>query len=35
MSVYREVADILMGLALVGVVYLAIEGVLAWRRNRK
>lgn len=34
MNVYREVADILMSLALVGVVWIIIEGFIR-RRGRK
>ena len=33
MSVYREVADILMGIALVGIVYLLIEAAIRWWRR--
>lgn len=35
MNVYREVADILMGLALVGVVYLIVDTVLRWWDTRR
>lgn len=34
MNVYREVADILMGLAFVGLVYIVVDTVLRWWQQR-
>jgi hypothetical protein len=34
MSVYREVADILMSLAFVGLVYIIVDTVLRWWESR-